>query len=183
MIARALVAVALALLSLLSAAEDRPAIPSEFVAAVAAAERDGRILFDASSHPTAPDDPVVAAAKTRISDFCGGITYRAVVVPSQPAPIVYFLGEVAPKDGIVVGRHYKVSGDTVLASTNSCLVIPPRPNGAVASYVTHLRSPVPTEYHVYLSLKIGKPMFVGTSSGVWAVENGKVRFIKKRDGA
>jgi hypothetical protein len=170
---------AMALLFYLNALADD--IPSQLSADVAAAERDGRILFDTSSHPAAPEDPVVAAARAKISDFCQ-ISYKAVVVPSQPVPIVYFLGAVPPKDGMVFGRHYKVTGENVSISTKGCVVVPPGPNNSVAAYITHLLSPAPTEFHVYLSLALGRPIFVGTSQGVWSVRDGKIAFVKKRSG-
>ena len=55
----------------------------------------------------------------------------------------------------------------------------PRPGGIAG--VTHLLDPYPTEIHVFLSLWMGKPLYVMTGpETVWIVDQGKIRRSKGR---
>jgi hypothetical protein len=150
-------------------------------AAVRDAEAQGRALYAAAANadPAAGgNDELVRQARARINDFCD-FKYRAVVAGTADNPLVYFLGQPAAAGDLVLGRHYKVLGEAVTPSTRSCFTLPAAPN-AVAPYVTHVLSDTPTEFHVYLSLAQNKPIFVGTRLGVWGVEQGKIRLVKRQ---
>jgi hypothetical protein len=149
--------------------------PAKHAEQVAVAERDGRRLFEALRSPTSPLDPRVAHARSKISDFCE-LPYVPVIVGTGNNTSVYFLADVPRGQGVPIGRHYRVSGNAVTPSTRSCLVTPPVPQEAVAQFVTHTLTEVPSEFHVYLSLMTGKVLLVGTPSGTWSVANGRVRF-------
>jgi hypothetical protein len=46
-----------------------------------------------------------------------------------------------------------------------------------ALLVTHLLSPTPTEFHVYLTLRHKVELFVRTSTGTWLVDNGTIKLM------
>jgi hypothetical protein len=162
-------------LSLSHAAE----IPKELADAVVAAETDGRAVFEAARRPEPATGPVISNARKQISNFCN-FDYRPIQVSLQGKTTIYFLAQSSSPDEIIVGRHFKVVGPKVAESTKSCFTLGRVPANAAAAFTTHLLSPAPNEFHVYLSLKHGKGIIVGTSAGNWAVEKGKIRFLDKR---
>jgi hypothetical protein len=153
--------------------------PPELVAAVKAAEADGAALFEATQRPVAVDPQDVSKARGMISNFCK-FDYKPTAVSLRGRRAIYFLAQSSRPGDIVFGRHFKVAGATVSASTGTCFNGGTPPANALAAFATHLLSPAPTEFHVYLSLKHRKPIFVGTSVGNWAVDRGKVLFMEKR---
>ncbi|MGJ4947683.1 hypothetical protein [Bradyrhizobium sp. HKCCYLS20291] len=177
---RVIAAIALIALGLLFAPLVAPAaeVPKELAAAVAAAEKDGRALFEAARGPV-PAEQAVNEARKRIANFCA-YGYRPVVVSLHGKSAVYFLGRSSQPEEIVFGRHFKVVGAKVIQSTNACVTSGPIPPNAVAGYVAHLLSPAPSEFHVYFSMAHNKAMFVGTSAGNWLVQNGEIRFLQDR---
>lgn len=154
-------------------------VPKELDSVAKTAENEGAALYFATQNPAPKEDSDIDMAKSRISDFCN-FKYKAVPVMLQGKMAIFFLAQPPDSGGIVFGRHYKVSGSNVTASTKSCFNIPPAPPGAVGSYITHLLSSTPSEFHVYLSLKHKNPVFVETSAGNWVVEDGKIQFVKER---
>ncbi|HEY3644880.1 MAG TPA: hypothetical protein VGM16_06015 [Gammaproteobacteria bacterium] len=158
------------------------------------AEVDGKRLFDASSQAAAGKPAEVAAARAAIKDYCEGMSYKTVEVddarPGQD--FVYLIASSGDADDIVWGRHYRVAVDQasgavsgVAPSTHSCLAMSLTkglPAGAtmVSPSITHLLSPGPSEFHVYLSLALAKPITVMTSYGLWTVEAGKISLLEKR---
>ena len=50
-----------------------------------------------------------------------------------------------------------------------------------AMRITHLLDPMPTEAHVHWSLWADTPMYVATNSGLWAIEEGRVRPVSRKD--
>jgi hypothetical protein len=154
-------------------------IPKELTAAVATAEADGRAVFLASQQSKPLAERAVTDARKQISNFCDR-DYRPIPVSIQGKTTVYFLAESPRPEEIVFGRHFKVTGAKITASSNTCTTSGPLPANAVAAYITHVLSPAPSEFHVYLSLKHGKAIFVGTSAGNWAVDKGRIRFLEKR---
>jgi len=154
-------------------------MPKEFAAAVIAAEEDGRAVFEAARQSEPPAGRPVSEARKQISNFCD-FDYSPILVSAHGKSAVYFLAQSSRNGEIVFGRHFKVVGPKVTASTNACATSGPVPPNAVAAYVTHLLSPAPSEFHVYLSLKHGKAIFVRTSAGTWAVEKGKIRFVEEQ---
>lgn len=119
--------------------------------------------------------------------------YNTVTLPGSLAHfqgwVVYLLSATTTQGEIVFGGHSRVelSSDgsevrQVTPLSKSCLRIPPQnlPVGvtSVGPAVTELISNTPTEIHAYLSLLHKKPIFVSTRLGAWAVEEGKIKFIK-----
>jgi hypothetical protein len=154
-------------------------IPKEFAAAVGVAEKDGRAIFEAARQSKPPARPAIGDARKQISNFCD-FDYRPILVSLHGKTAIYFLAQSSASDEIIVGRHFKVVGAKVTESTKACFTLGRVPANAVAAYATHLLSPVPSEFHVYLSLKHNKALFVGTSVGTWAVAKGKIQFVEKR---
>ena len=156
-------------------------IPQQLQAAVLSAQADGAALYRAASAASTVDDKVVSEAKSRVSDFCE-FAYKPVVVRPGDGSRVYFIAQPQTAGSSVFGRHYRVDEKGVTPSTKSCLAYPPAPDGAVASFVTHLLSETPTEFHVYVSLKDKRPVYVGTSAGNWVVDGEKIMFMGPRNG-
>lgn len=154
-------------------------MPEELAATVVAAEEDGRAVFEAAQQSGPPAGGAVSDARKQISNFCD-FDYRPIQVSLDGKTAVYFLAQSSRPDEIVFGRHFKVVGPEVTASTKACSTSGPVPPNAVAAYVTHILSPAPSEFHVYLSLKHSKAIFVRTSAGNWKVEKGKIRFLQEQ---
>ncbi|MBN2212319.1 MAG: hypothetical protein JW709_13055 [Sedimentisphaerales bacterium] len=142
---------------------------------------DGKILFKAYNEQRGKEvnKPVVLEARGKISDFCG-FDYQPVVVEKSGEVMVYFIGDTKNQGEIVFGKHYKVVGDEVIPSTKTCYILPPPPPGvnATAAYTSHLLSAFPTEFHVFLSLKYRKAIYVQCSSGVWCVDGAKITQVE-----
>ena len=153
--------------------------PPELVRAVKAAEEDGGALFEATQQPVAVDPQAVSKARGMISNLCA-FDYKPTAVSLRGRRAIYFLAQSSRPDDIVFGRHFKVVGATVSVSTGTCFNSGTPPANVVGVFSTHLLSPVPTEFHVYLSLKHRKPIFVATSVGNWAIDKGKVLFMNRR---
>lgn len=117
----------------------------------------------------------------------------AVVPPASPeAPVdAYLLSAQTEANVYPMGGHYRLSigpGGRLLSHRrfmNSCMNVDTAaaPAGAIpaALVLTHLLDPVPTEIHVWLSLAMRKPIFVGTARPrrIWSVEGDRIRLIKK----
>lgn len=167
------------------------AIPAELQTEVRDAELWGRALYDSftSQQPT-PEGAVRTALRTvakSVMDHCAA-TYRAVVVKPGNAPsdriIIYDMGEVPRSQGILLGRHYRVEttldGKGVLLgepSMTSCLTLPPTTNPNAGIMFTHLLSPAPNEFHVFLSLYHARSLHIVTDAGAWIVEKGEIRYF------
>jgi hypothetical protein len=164
-------------------------------AQIAWAETWGRAVFDAyratSKVSNLAMDSALSTAANAITDKCGHVRYRAVVAapPGMPADriAVYYIGSVPREQGLMIGRHYRVevSGDgkialSVAPSSKTCLIIPPPEPGKekVGTVVTHLLTPAPSEFHVFLNLLTQEPLYVGTKTGIWQVKNGKIELLK-----
>lgn len=142
------------------------------------AENDGAKLYAAfEAGVSSVNSAEFAEAKALVTNFCG-FPYSAVSVPENNGA-KYFIGQ-DPKNRLVFGRHFRVSGSQVKASTKSCFVAPNPPAGAkvAGAFTTHLLSDTPSEFHVFLSLVHGQPIFVGTQSGRFVIENGKISVMR-----
>jgi hypothetical protein len=137
--------------------------------------KNGHALY-AAYQKGASSNPQIEDIKNKISVFCE-FPYKAYVVRSD----IYFIGESPLAGGIVFGRHFKISNGSVVKSTKTCYVTPPPPSNALAAFITHLLSETPTEFHVFLSLLHGNPIFVGINKEVWKVENGVITYTKKKE--
>jgi len=147
---------------------------------IAAAEAEGLALFKAAGQATAINNDVIEETRRKISDFCDFDYMPVLVTQPNGTRATYFLARSMRPDDIVFGRHFKVVGSDVTTSTKTCFNAGSPPANSAAAFITHLLSPSPTEFHVYLSLQHKKPIYVATSAGDWLVENGRVRFLKKR---
>jgi hypothetical protein len=156
-------------------------IPQGYVEAVHRAEISGTALFRAEAKGAPPEDTAVAAAKSRINGSCD-FQYVPVQVTEDGEMVVYLLAQSREPTDVIIGRHFKVTATTVDASSKSCLNLHSAPN-AVAMYVTHLLTPTPNEFHVYLTLKHKIGLYVGTSAGNWLVKNGAIAFLEARNPA
>jgi hypothetical protein len=172
----ATILIALGLPSLVAAGTE---MPKGITGAVVAAQEDGRALFEAARQSAPLAARAVSDARKQISNFCD-YDYRPILLSLHGEIAVYFLAQSSRPDEIVFGRHFKVVDPKVTQSTNACSTSGPVPPNAVAAYVTHLLSPAPSEFHVYLSLKHSKAIYVGTSVGNWVVEKGEIRFLQDR---
>lgn len=126
----------------------------------------------------------LAAAPASCSGF-----YNPVLVPGDGAGewTVYLLPGTQEEGVVPLGGAWRIDvRDGQVAGrrtyTNSCIALDNRADDDDAAFmVTHLLDPTPTEIHVFWSLWAGKPMFVGTSTGVWTIEQGKISAVKDDD--
>ncbi len=138
------------------------------------ATSDGDELYKACLKGPAVDE-TIGKEKNKIDDFCD-LRYDAYRANGD----VYFIAEPPATGGTVFGRHYRVAGDKVIKSTITCIAIPEGATNTVGAYITHLLSDAPSEFHVFVSLKYKKPIYVGTKTGTWKVDGGKIEFLEKR---
>lgn len=123
---------------------------------------------------------------------CTESRFNVTVIPPETpdAPIdVYALTARTQADVYPFGGHFRMtvspSGQIAAqrAFTNSCLNMPRPQNGRgrpAALFITHLLDPIPTEIHVFMSLTIGLPVYVGTANPqrVWGVEGPHIRLVQ-----
>lgn len=104
--------------------------------------------------------------------------------------LVYLLAGTKKPNLAVFGRHFRalvpIGGTSVtylMPLSKSVIEIPTRgPNGEVteALAITHIVTDYPLETHVFTSLLIKKPVFVGTNRGVWRVDGDDVTLISDK---
>jgi hypothetical protein len=167
-----------------------------YVARVAGGKvRSGRLLAEAERVPLTPYQLRLASARAAAvpGDLrpCTQATFNAAVIPpaSDSAPIELYLTSAQTQEGVYpAGGHYLLTIGTdnkvqsVRKFTNACLNMPV-PRGrkggpqTAGLFVSHILDPLPTEIHVFLSIWIGKPVFVGIGNPpqVWAVEGDRIR--------
>jgi hypothetical protein len=119
----------------------------------------------------------------------------AVIPPDTPdGPIdVYALTPQTNTNVFPFGGHYRatIAADGTLSAKRgfmrSCFNMPrqePGRDGAPAGlFLTHLLDPIPTEIHVFMSITIGMPVFVGTDHPrrAWAVTGEAIRLIEHQE--
>lgn len=125
---------------------------------------------------------------------CTPARFNVAVIPpdSADAPVdAYLLSAQTEAAVYPVGGHYllRVGPDGKIVShrrfMNSCMNVdtasPPKGATPVGLVLTHLLDPVPTEIHVWTSLAMRKPVFVGTADPqrIWSVEGRRIRLIGK----
>ena len=157
-------------------------IPADLTNEVNSAITNGKLLFNSYSNGPVKDTELlkkINIQKSKINDFCE-FEYLPYVVTSNNKEIIYLIAQGPKENQIVFGKHFKIFDDKIVSSTKSCFVLPSPPENSVGSFVTHLLSDTPTEFHVFISLKHNKPVFVGTARGIWKVENGEIEFIEER---
>lgn len=189
--------VALMVLCWLPAHGQQISIPNDLACEVALSERLGLALFEsyraAHASPSSTPNQTASLAEAAIGDRCEG-PYNTFIVKganTQDPLLAYVVGTPDTSTGIMVGRHYRVElspdGGEVLAvssSTRSCLFIPAQlvpPGGRPAAVsVSHMLSSAPNEFHVFLSLLHGKPIYVGTDRATWKVDGARVSLVEAR---
>lgn len=140
----------------------------------------------------------LADARGAIQHFgerpCTNAPFNAAIVPPDTAdgPIdVYALTAQTEADNFPFGGHFRATlapDDTLSGKRGfmrSCFMAPrptPGANGEppVGMFISHLLDPIPTEIHVFMSIWIGMPVFVGTPDRrVWSVEGGNIRLVQR----
>jgi len=153
-------------------------------------QSDGLALFeamrssDATNEPTSRESDLLQMASESLLCQEG---YKAVRVIDSETNLehIYLVLEPELSSGIQFGRHVRFdfhlgSNDLkeIITSTKSCLLVPNSEDKSVASFVTHLLSPAPSEFHVYLNLLHDQTIYVSTSAGVWSIEKGIITKTK-----
>lgn len=120
---------------------------------------------------------------------CSPAPFNAAVIPPEApdAPIhVYALTAQTEANTFPFGGHYRLTltpaGEigSQRDFTRACLnMATPRGQRVAGLAVSHLLDQVPTEIHVFLSIWIGLPVFVGTSEPqrVWEVTGARIELI------
>lgn len=131
----------------------------------------------------------VATAEAADLDRCEGLVYRAVATAMNTSgQEIYLIGE-SPLGKRVVARHFRVlvsaDGSTVQSATpsaNTCLLLGSPAEDPNVKYVwaSHIMSCAPSEFHVYLSLIAGRPIYLTTSVGTWKIDTGRIGFISPK---
>ena len=119
-----------------------------------------------------------------------GLNIAAIPPETPDGPLdVYVLTPQVQAGAYPMGGHSRVTisvaGEILSyrAFTNSCLNLTNETAGSQgrpeALFVTHLLDPIPTEIHVFMSIWIGLPIFVGTGEPqrVWSVEGDRIRLV------
>jgi hypothetical protein len=170
-------------------------IPPLLQAEVQRAELLGRRLHQAMAED-APAPPAAWAqaaqrAATLVLPVCTGMHYRPTVVDAQgtsdvgePA-WVYMMATPDDPNVLVAGVHLRLglaasgsSFDSLEPSSNRCVTAPRRPDDAKAYYVfSQVRSCVPNEHHVRMSLESPHPVMVLSSVGVWRLDRGAIQLV------
>ncbi|HXX35566.1 MAG TPA: hypothetical protein VEM15_13910 [Thermodesulfobacteriota bacterium] len=150
-------------------------VPEPLQPDVAKAMTDGGILYKAYLKGPVKSDSI-EKEKKKIDDFCE-FQYNAYLANDS----IYLIAEPPAAGGIVFGRHYRISGDKITRSTITCFASPEQPKNAVGAFTTHHLSDAPSEFHVFISLKFKKPIYVRSRTGIWKVEEGRIAFLEKRE--
>lgn len=167
-------------------------LSEEYNSQIAKAEADGKALFAAFSGKDAQkplQNEDINFIRNQGMALCDG-KYSVVSVPGTKGASNsrYLILAIPTGEGIPVGRHFRIetepNSDQILsaaASSKGCVTIPPPPSGvkAMAATVTHLLSPTPTEFHVFLNLYYQTTLYVGTNYGTWVVKDGAIQLVKK----
>lgn len=174
-------------------------IPDALRTAVQRSKHIGQQLFRISNSSNENPSTLVTTARATAErssvDRCD-VPYRSIVLDEAENNAsniaVYLIASPPVTAGIMGGRHFRVETNSegtqvvsVTPSTRGCLLIPTNqglPAGAtpVGVTISHVLSPAPTEFHVFLSLLHNKPVYVGTEVGTWKVDGGAISLIASR---
>lgn len=165
--------------------------PADLAGEVRHAEIWGGAIYESykADRPPGSDAIKTAIDTTRASvrDDCAP-DYRTVVVAPAGAAndriFLYHIGVVPESQGMMLGRHYRIEtnidGKGIMLGEPSmadCLILPPATDTTTQAFVTHTQARTPNEFDVFLSLRYGRPLLVGTDAGSWRVENGKIAYL------
>ena len=105
----------------------------------------------------------------------------------QQGVLVYLLAGTTKPRVAVLGKHYRavVSDDgsrltSMMPLSRGVLELPivAPPGGVPAALtVTHVVTDFPLETHVFTSLLVGLPIYVGTRRGLWRVDGDRIEFL------
>ncbi|MBD9470965.1 hypothetical protein [Pseudoxanthomonas sp. PXM01] len=161
---------------------------------------EGRVIGDAQAlaEPATLTPYELGAARARNTaahaEFAPcSRSYNTVVLadPREGGGWIAYLLPGTTKQGVVpIGGSYRLdldaAGQKIVRQrpfTRSCIALAGRhgekDSETVAMMITHLLDPAPTEVHVFWSLWARTPMFVGTSAGLWKIENGRVTMTSR----
>ena len=152
-----------------AATEMQPAYQSE----VQLAERLGAALFNAERVRAPNEQSEVSAVRKLLPNLCQ-FQYKPVPVVIDGKSYVYFIAQGSRATDIVIGRHFRVDGTNVVASSTVCSNMGTPPVNTKLATIVHVMSPTPTDFHVYLSLRQPVPIMVVTNGGTWLVDKGKI---------
>lgn len=152
---------------------------------------DDATLSPAAVRLVAARKIAVEEVKKRGFGSCAGGRFNTVALPPEnpDGPVAVYVMTPQVKNGEYPnGGHYEidVAADGAVASerafTRSCLTLGGggAPAGAEAAgvFVTHTLDPTPTEMHVFTSLSMGLPVFVGTGPDrVWRVQGDRIELV------
>ena len=135
---------------------------------------------DATDEATSREADLLEMASEEL--LCEG-KYQAVRIRDTESNLerIYLVLQPPKSAGIQFGRHLRFDFllgtndlEELTLSTKTCLLVPNTEEDSAAVFITHLMSPTPNEFHVYLSLLHDQPIYVSTEQGVWKVENGVI---------
>ncbi|MBN8492682.1 MAG: tetratricopeptide repeat protein [Burkholderiales bacterium] len=168
-------------------------VPPSLRGEVQRAELLGRRLHQAlaADAPLPPAAWAQAAqrAATFLLPICSGMRYRPTVVDAQgtsdagePA-WVYMIAEPIDDNLLVAGVHLRLGlaakgegFDSLEPSSHVCVTAQRRPDDAQSVYFfTQVRSCVPNEHHVRISLDSPHPVMVLSSVGLWRLDRGAIQ--------
>jgi hypothetical protein len=101
---------------------------------------------------------------------------------------VYLMPGTTDANMVPVGGYFRYGVDADANQiidrqpfARSCLTLSranPNMERVAALFFTHVLSATPTETHVFINLVQGVPLFVGTSAGVWGLQEGRVSLAR-----
>jgi hypothetical protein len=132
----------------------------------------------------------IAALEAGKVPRCSGSPYNTVVLPpaapGEPV-LVYILTPQTNNATIPFGGHYLIpvsaegKAGEIRHFAKSCAVFPMTQKGKgtpEAAFITHLLDPTPTEIHVFSSLTLHLPVYVGTTDKrVWEVAGDRISLV------
>lgn len=114
-------------------------------------------------------------------DTCGRDP-RIIVLPDDSAPgrwQVYMLPQAQDGESIPVGGSHRIDTDgrAVLAQhavADTCITLDRGPQSIGVMVAAMPGEPAPSEAHVFWSLWAALPMYVGTDTGLWSINDGAI---------
>jgi hypothetical protein len=188
--------------------EGRP--KDSFLVSFFTSEMPPRIAYEIRIAPdTAPEFRAHTPPKPAVPGFATLVQARQVAIAAMPSSgqpinplvlpgegndevLVYLLAGTKTPHVAVFGRHFRalvpVGGTRVtymMPLSNTALEVPTRgPKGEIpeALMVSHLVTDFPLETHVFTSLLVGMPVYVGTMRGSWRVDGNKITYLGPWEG-
>ena len=122
----------------------------------------------------------------------GSDRYNTVVLPNVGGKgfLVYTLAATTDPNLIYIGGHYRMTVsqngkkiERIDRLFKSCLILNkgdvPKGDKSAALFASHVVSKTPVETHVFANLLHDQPLYIMAGGEIWAIENGKIRSVKK----